>query len=184
MSLRRSGVQYCLTILVAGCTALASAGCSRQPDAGPTAGDLALDPVASGDSYAQIPKDILDVRPRDAPDPSGKPGTKPDSSTGDAQDLNTAFGSNDIERSVKNALRIASKGDHAKAATLLDQVLAVDPLNREALLGRAAIAFEEARRAKTPKEGAAPLEKAVTMVRTLLRAMIPPSHTRSRCSPA
>jgi thiol-disulfide isomerase/thioredoxin len=106
------------------------------------------------------------------------PGTKnaialPGSSGDDAEDLNTSFGSDDVQRSVKNALRTAVKGDHAKAMARLDQVLKADPMNREALMARAAISFQQARDAKPPQTGALELEKALASMRTILRVHDP-----------
>ena len=44
----------------------------------------------------------------------------------------------DVERQLRIALRAAEKGDSARAVALLDRILALEPANREALLGRAA----------------------------------------------
>ena len=57
----------------------------------------------------------------------------------------------------------------ARAVPLLDRILELEPANREALLGRAAIAMEQSQRAASPEERAAALEKAGVLVRALRR---------------
>src|SRR5437867_1024738 len=52
----------------------------------------------------------------------------------------------EIERQLRIALRGVEKGDATRASRTLDRILAVEPLNREALFGRAAIALDHARR--------------------------------------
>ena len=105
--------------------------------------------------------------PENAARKAGKPAT---TSTDDATDLNTSFGSNDVERTVKTALRLLGKGEREKAVALLDRVLTIDPLNREALLGRATIDYEDSHQAKTPQEKEANLDKAIARLRTMVRA--------------
>ncbi len=67
-------------------------------------------------------------------------------------------------------MRTIEKGDSARAIALLDRILAVEPANREALLGRAAIALEQQQRAASPDEKAAALEQAGALVRRLRRS--------------
>jgi thiol-disulfide isomerase/thioredoxin len=76
----------------------------------------------------------------------------------------------DVERQLRIALRAAEKGDSARASRLLDRILALEPLNREALIGRAAIALDQSQQATAAPERAAALEKALGLVRTLRRA--------------
>src|SRR5262245_46473194 len=45
----------------------------------------------------------------------------------------------DIERQLRIALRTAERGDSSRAIRMLDRILSLDPLNREALYGRASI---------------------------------------------
>ncbi len=65
--------------------------------------------------------------------------------------LDTSFGANDVEKTLRTAMRTARNGDPAKAAVLLDQVLVAEPLNREALMMRAAINFEAWHKEKSPE---------------------------------
>jgi thiol-disulfide isomerase/thioredoxin len=170
MFFRRSSFRYLMTILVGGCISCAATGCAMKTDPDEGAGTGSVDPVTTSDYSAPIPKDILDGTPGDAAKPTGRTSRLAGSSADDTPDLNTSFGSNDVERSVRNAMRLASKGDRTKAAEILEQVLAVEPLNREALLGRAAIAFEDSHAAKTPEETAALLDKSLGLARSLVRA--------------
>ncbi len=54
----------------------------------------------------------------------------------------TELDTNDLSRRLKIALRTLQKGESAKAAELLDEVLSADPTNHEALLGRATLALD------------------------------------------
>ncbi len=72
---------------------------------------------------------------------------------------------------MRIAHRSVEKGDTAKAAELLDQVLAVEPLNREALHGRATLYLEKSRAPGTSADDrAAAVTKAAELVRSLRRA--------------
>jgi thiol-disulfide isomerase/thioredoxin len=88
--------------------------------------------------------------------------------------LDTRFGANDVEKTLREAMRAARNGDHQTAAELLDQVLAVQPVNREALLSRGALAFDQSRKEKSPELRAAAIEKAVALARSLHRAFDSP----------
>ncbi len=57
----------------------------------------------------------------------------------------------DVERQLRIALRAAERGDSASAAAMLDRILALEPVTREALSGRAAIALVQAKRAGSPE---------------------------------
>jgi thiol-disulfide isomerase/thioredoxin len=76
----------------------------------------------------------------------------------------------DVERQLRIALRSVEKGDSSRAVRVLDRILSFEPLNREALSGRASVAFEQFERATAPSERAAALDKAAGLVRTLHRA--------------
>src|SRR5262249_9631889 len=76
----------------------------------------------------------------------------------------------DIERQLRGAVRDAEKGDVVRATRKLDQILTLQPLNREALAARAYLALGESQRATAPPDQAAALEKALELVRTLHRA--------------
>jgi len=81
----------------------------------------------------------------------------------------TPFGANDVERQLRTAIRSGQNGDLATAGKLLDHVLAIEPRNREALLGRAALALDQASQQTSPADRAAAVEKAVTLMQTLRR---------------
>ncbi len=76
----------------------------------------------------------------------------------------------DVERELRTAIRVAEKGDPDRAAAMLDRILALEPVNRETLLRRASLALDQARKAATPEERAAAIEKAGSTARTLRRA--------------
>jgi thiol-disulfide isomerase/thioredoxin len=81
----------------------------------------------------------------------------------------------DVERQLRTAMRAAERGDSARATALLDRILALEPVNREALLGRAALALDQAKRAATPEERAAAIDKAGNTARALRRAYEKPN---------
>jgi len=87
-----------------------------------------------------------------------------------ATSAGTTISSSDIERQMSVVMRTVQKGDLATAAQLLDQILEVDPLNREALFGRAALALDQVRLSKSPEDRAALVEKAANLLRTMRRA--------------
>jgi thiol-disulfide isomerase/thioredoxin len=76
----------------------------------------------------------------------------------------------DTDRQLSLVMRSVQKGDIDAAVQTLDQVLAVEPLNREALMGRSALAIDQSRAAKSPEDRAALVEKAIDLMRTLRRA--------------
>jgi thiol-disulfide isomerase/thioredoxin len=84
--------------------------------------------------------------------------------------IDARFGTNEVERQLRVALRTAQKGDPAVAADLLGKVLAVEPINREALLGSASLSLRQSGTAKSLDERAAAVDTAVGMIRALRRA--------------
>lgn len=81
----------------------------------------------------------------------------------------------DVERQLLIAMRTDAKGETAKAVTSLDRILAIQPQNRAALLGRARIAMRQSESEPAAAERAAALEKAGTLIRTLRRAFEKPT---------
>ncbi len=73
------------------------------------------------------------------------------------------------------ALRAAEKGDMARAVRDLDRILAIQPLNREALLSRAYTALGEAEKPGGAGDRTAALEKAGVLMKTLRRAFDKPT---------
>ncbi len=91
-------------------------------------------------------------------------------SPGGLPKIDTRFGTNEVERRLRVALRTAQKGDPVVAAELLDKILAVEPIHREALLGRASVALRQANTLKAVNERAAAIDKAVALTQSLVRA--------------
>ena len=87
--------------------------------------------------------------------------------------LDTTFGADEVAKALRVAMRSARDGEQERAKQLLDQVLAVEPINREALLARGMLAYEESRKEKSPEASTAALEKAVSLARSLRRAHEP-----------
>ena len=81
----------------------------------------------------------------------------------------------DVERQLRIAMRTAEKGDTAKAVSSLDRILAFQPLNREALLGRACLAMMQADKAPAAADRAAGDRESGTLMRTLRRAYEKPT---------
>jgi thiol-disulfide isomerase/thioredoxin len=81
----------------------------------------------------------------------------------------------DVEKQLRIAVRAAERGDSAGAAVLLDRILALEPVNREALFGRAGVALNQAKRSQSPEERDAALEKAGATIRALLRSYEKPN---------
>jgi thiol-disulfide isomerase/thioredoxin len=75
----------------------------------------------------------------------------------------------EVEKQIRIAMHTAQKGATVKAGRLLDQVLAVEPLNREALTGRAMLAIDESAAASSLPDRAAAVERAAALTRTLQR---------------
>jgi thiol-disulfide isomerase/thioredoxin len=88
----------------------------------------------------------------------------------ESESIDARFGTNDVERKLRVALRAGEKGDFATAAAILDRILAIEPIHREALRGRAIVHLEQARRLKAREEKTAEIEKALALVSTLRRA--------------
>jgi thiol-disulfide isomerase/thioredoxin len=143
-----------------GLVLLAAIGCSKQEELVPDPGVSPFYPgpkaEAPGGPAAAAPAGDRAV---DASDREGSGTRIPDG----------PLRPEDVERQLRIALRAASKGDAGRAIPLLDRILELEPANREALLGRAAIAMELSQRAGAPEERAAALEKAGVLVRTLRR---------------
>jgi thiol-disulfide isomerase/thioredoxin len=169
MLVRRNRARLTLELVVFGWAALALTSCSQDetlvadPGASPfypaTADPkkAATEPAAT--EKGKVPSGAR-VAQEDAPLPNVA-GDKP---------IDARFGTNEVERQLRVALRTAQKGDRAGAAELLDKVLTVEPINREALHGRALIYLDDARHATSPDEKEAFIDKAVELIGALRRA--------------
>jgi thiol-disulfide isomerase/thioredoxin len=165
MQCRRLRLFRLAVLLVATCLATLVVGCSQEeplvPD--PGASPFYPGPAKSGEASA-APKLGVDpsiARSVPAPSADAPPGTF---------SRDTELDTYEVSRRLKVALRTLQKGEPAKAAELLDQVLSADPTNQEALVGRATLALEGSRRAQSPDERAALVAKAAELMRRLLRS--------------
>ncbi len=160
----------CAAVLCAGTIT----GCSKDKDeeAIPAPGAYALDPNAQAQASADGKKSVvgdLDLKLPDEPRARRAKSDDPRESLAvpGPGALDTRFGANDVEKTLRTAMRTARNGESAKAAVLLDQVLAAEPANREALMMRAAIALEQWQKEKSPEARAAAIERAVAGARAL-----------------
>jgi thiol-disulfide isomerase/thioredoxin len=166
----RSSRRYLLVALAAALwSGLLVSGCS-QDDGAARIGEVSpFDPKPPGSEKASLTDGIpLPGAPASkgrAPDDPLAGLTEPGKSA-----LDTSFGANDVEKALRLAMSTAQKGDKATAIQILDQVLAVQPTNREALMARGAGGIELWREAKTPEARAAAIEKSVEIARALRRA--------------
>lgn len=134
---------------------LASIGCGSQEELKPDPGVSPFYPGPSAEKQSGAvsrPKTIASTGPAsaDVADDPLRPG--------------------DVEKSLRIALRSAEKGDLARASAILDRILAIEPVNREALYGRASVALSEAKTAATSDEKLAELDRADAVCKTLRRA--------------
>jgi thiol-disulfide isomerase/thioredoxin len=138
-----------------GLVLLLAVGCSQEEELKPDPGVSPFYPGPSAESKA----------------PSGTlvPGNGADRGTVAATDAEGPIRPQDVEKVLRTALRAGEKGDYARAASLLDRILAVEPMNREALFGRAALALTEEQRATSPQQRLAEIERAAALVKTLRR---------------
>ena len=157
-------------IFVWGWASLALVGCSREENLEPDPGASPFYPASPDPKSASL-------RPEKGADkgdvPSSADPGKDDNTaggSGGSPKIDARFGTNEVERQLRVALRTAQKGDPAVAAELLDQVLAIEPINREALLGRAALALKQASTATSLDDRSAAVDKAVGLARAFLRA--------------
>ena len=165
--------RFAFVFIVGGWVCLAFAGCSQEEH---LEADPGASPFYQGQSdlkSAAVELGNLEKRGERQRLPSdgdagegwhGRPGPA------EASKIDARFGTNEVERQLRVALRTAQKGDPAIAADLLGKVLAVEPINREALLGSAALALRQSGTAKSLDERAAAVDKAVGMIRALRRA--------------
>jgi len=109
-------------------------------------------------------------------DPSGEQPTVRDGETGKGKSsgapasLNTTLGANEVERQLRLAQRSARDGNPTEAIAMLDRVLAVEPINREALYQRASLALDAFQRGTVLSQRLAAVAKAGELARTILRA--------------
>jgi thiol-disulfide isomerase/thioredoxin len=141
-------------------------GCSQEQE------ELKLDPGAS--PFFPGPPVAADAKTTAAPG-RAKPTARTDesdkgASASELAPINTALGANEVERQLRLAQRAARDGDRTKASAMLDRVLAAEPINREALFQRAALALDAFYRATVLSDRLAAVAKAGELARSILRA--------------
>jgi thiol-disulfide isomerase/thioredoxin len=172
----RRGSWFAIAFLIAGWALTTQGGCSQEEQLEPDPGASPFYPAPADPKAASNQGDKAKAAGiGQAGVASAAPDQRDKGSSG-SDELDTRFGTNDIERQVRKALRTARNGDPETAAKMLDQVLAVEPIHREALTRRAALALEQSQKAKSPDERAAALGKAADLVRSLFRAYEAPKE--------
>ena len=166
MSVCRIGSRCLIVFLVCGCASFLPMGCSQDDEQlTPDPGASPFYPGPGVQKGAPIHAELTgDTQPKGGPPASPATAVEPGSTT-----PATLLTANDVERELRAAIRVGQKGDLATAGKLLDRVLASDPRNREALLGRSALALDQANQQTSPVERAAAVEKSLTLLRTLFR---------------
>jgi thiol-disulfide isomerase/thioredoxin len=163
MHLSRNIASIALPVLIYGLAALALTGCSQEET-------LVADPGVSPFSPAKTDPPGAATPPASAPEKGalavGKNPPQGDTARPNieaASPIDSRFGTNEVERQLRVAIRTAQRGDLKGAAELLDKVLAIEPINREALYSRAKMALDESRRLKSLDEKAIHIDKAVAL---------------------
>ena len=167
MCIRGRNLSFLVALLCSVWAALVLTGCSQDDGLPPDPGDLPSFPGLAETGQGVSIKDGTAVgQGKDEPGATRSAGDPSVSNI-----LDTRFGSNDVERQIRVAQQRVQKGDTARAAALLDQVLAVEPLNREALFDRAILYLKKSRDpANTAEEKTAAVMKAAELARSLRRA--------------
>jgi thiol-disulfide isomerase/thioredoxin len=165
MCYRRLELRIGFALVACGGLSLALIGCSQEEP-------LQADPGVSPFYPAPTAATASTGTEKNAAAGEGQAGADPGKETPAAVDskIDTRFGTNDVERQLRVALRTAQKGDSAVAAELLDKILAIEPIHREALLNRASLALKQANATPSIDDQAAAVDKAVSLVRSLMRA--------------
>ncbi len=165
MQCRRSNRIASRALLVAVCVASLCAGCSEEEPMAPDPGASPFYPGPAADGKASPPPSL-------SVDPSVARSLAPPATEAPPGSFSrdTELDANDVSRRLKVALRTRQKGEPAKAAELLDEVLVADPTNREALIGRATLAYDASRRSQSPDERTALRAQAAKLMRRLIRS--------------
>ena len=165
--------------LAVGLMFLVTIGCSSEEEAPLDPGVSPFYPGPAGSTKASASPNAVGGPMAGASASAGTPvdraGADPAGSTVSDEPIQPQ----DIERHLRIALRAAEKGDRPRAVRDLDRILAIQPLNREALLKRAVLAMVDSEQAQVPAEQAAAIEKAGTLIRTLRRAYDKPTKSET-----
>jgi thiol-disulfide isomerase/thioredoxin len=151
------------------------AGCAPQEELKLDPGASPFYPAVSDEQAAPSVKGGLGTGPRSNADLAATRGTEGNRGAAQAESrrLNTALGSNEVELQLRIARRAAERGERIRAAVLLDQVLAAEPLNREALFVRASLALDQTLGDSPLGDRAAAMAKATELARAMHRAYEP-----------
>jgi thiol-disulfide isomerase/thioredoxin len=158
------------TFIVCGWAATALTGCSQEENLEPDPGASPFYPGRAEPKSASRDQATGAESGNGASAGLSEKGGTASPGPGESPKIDARFGTNEVERQLRIALRTAQKGDPAVADDLLDKVLAIEPVNREALLGRAALAFDQSLAAKSVEDRAAAIDKSIEFVRALMRA--------------
>ncbi|MGP0066844.1 MAG: redoxin family protein [Isosphaeraceae bacterium] len=155
---------------------LAAIGCSSQEEEGP------MDPGVSPFYPGPAGSEKAAARPDAAGNPSSASRAtatvedRTGAGSSDAMSTEGPLRPEDVERQLRIAMRTAEKRDTAKAIIGLDRILALQPTNREALLGRAFLALTQAEKAPAAADRVAAVEQAASYMKTLRRAHEKPTQ--------
>ena len=170
MHVRRSRAGHGTRVWAVGLSLLIVTGCSQEEELKLDPGVSPFSPGETGSAQGPAgPAGAAESTPG-SPGAAGTAGTRAGTELAGSTTPEAPLRPEDVERQLRIALRGIEKGDAARASRTLDRILAVDPLNREALFGRASVALDQAQRAAATPERAAALEQALAPVRTLRRA--------------
>jgi len=169
MCVRRVGSRFLVALLACGWASFVATGCSREEELKPDPGASPFYPGPAAQKGAPTHAEAAGEQPIGGSPASRTQDAQAGSSPTGSTSADATFGASDVERQLRVALRSVQKGDIATAAQLLDQVLGIEPLNREALMGRAALALDQAHLAKSTEDRAAAVEKAVKLMRAMRR---------------
>ena len=166
MCYRRPGLRIGLALAACGGLSLALIGCSQEEPLQPDPGVSPFYPAPSAATAS------TGTEKNAGPAGEGQGGADPGMETSVAADskIDARFGTNDVERQLRVALRTAQKGDSSGAAEILDKILAIEPIHREALLNRASLALKQANATPSIDDQAVAVDKAVGLVRSLMHA--------------
>ena len=154
---------------------LVTIGCSSEEDAPLDPGVSPFYPGPGESTKATTGPDAVGGPIAGGPRASATPGGPVGADAAGSTESEEPIGPENIERHLRMALRTAEKGDMARAVRNLDRILAIQPLNREALLGRALWRWRRRKRPGGPGDRTAALEKAGVLMKTLRRAFDKPT---------
>jgi thiol-disulfide isomerase/thioredoxin len=166
MLIRRIKRRIRAGILLCAGTACFFSACSQEQEQ--LKFDAGASPFFPGPAAAKDARAVPDTASAQPTKRTGESGGVPGSN--EPASLNTTLGANEVERQLRLAQRAARDGDLTNARGMLDRILAVEPINREALFQRASVALSEFYRATVLADRLAAVARAGEMAQTILRA--------------